>query len=289
MSTASVARVRVVPYSVVFPRLVLTTHCRIQDSVLTVESPSPVLRQHHSPPYGPSPGRDLAGNLLRLYLFPTHHGTTRMGHELYPPENSLYTGHTQEVAQWDISHDLPVPGSSWNNGIRDLHAADRSPPDHGERMYQTDAVQVPWWLRSVSADNSFTSYQTFVSVEGAFPLNTGSLIQQPHPSYDADHFAPTIEPNPSNRFPLSSGFRGPPSTPNQDDVRGEISALWQYLTFDFVRIQRHSIQHSEAIYQILTFTLSLQTSGRMWSPRGNTLRRGIMGSASQLLSWWMVV
>ena len=238
MLTASVTRVR----RSVFPsRLALTSRCQIQDSAI-VTHPADESRflhfgQHHPAPYGPSPRRGPAGDTFHLSPNLTHRGTTHVEHDgWYLIADGPDLVRTQGSVQRENPHGS---SSSWNNVIYVYGppAVDKSPPSLGGFTFPAEdgLSSCP---QSVNAHDPFTNRPNVVSGGGTFPQDAGPLM---YPPYDAVRSAPAIEPSQSNPLQLSSGPQGQSLISNPNYVRSKVSALWQYLTFDFLRIQWHSI------------------------------------------------
>lgn len=218
--TASVAWVRC---SVVFPRLALISHYRIQDSALVTRpadvSRSPGFGQHHPAPYDTSPGRGLVGDTFHLSL--AHRGTSHMEREWYPQADSPDLVRTQGFVQRETPHGH----SAWNNAayVYGRPAVDKSPASLGEFTSPTDDGPSPW-SQSVNTRQPFTYGPNFVSGGGTFPQDAGSRVQLPYSPYYAARSAPAIEPSQSNQPQLSSGSRGPSLISNPNYVSSEISA-----------------------------------------------------------------
>lgn len=283
--TASAARVRFVPYSMIFAH-VLTTHYRIQDSALVMHvadgSRSSDLQRHQSVPYdGSFPGRDAARDIF--HLSPIHRGATNVEHEWYPLVVNPDPVRTQGPVQRDSSHVHFTFASSWNNGIYNPSAADSSLLDVGGFTPPINTGS-PSGPQGVYAHDSFTLYPNPVSREAIFPQDGGPLMQPPCPPYYAARLVPTAEHAMSDQSQSSgSGTQGPPLIVGQNYVRCEMLVPWRYSTFDFLRIHLHSIQHLEAVYPIV-IPLSLQTYGRLWSLRGHMQGREVARNIGRLFS-----
>ena len=249
--TASVTLVRSVPRFMVFSRM-LTAPYQIQDSACVAHgadgSRSLDLQRHHSVQHGP--GRGPARDIFHSFL--THRGATEGEHEWHPPVDNPDPVRTPGPVQRDPSHGLTsVP---YLDSIYNLSVPDGPLPNVGgiTPLANTEFLS---WSQGVYARDSFTSYRNPVypnpvSGETVFPQNRGPLIQS---SYYAARPVFTVEHPQSNRFQLSSsGSQESPLIINPNYVRSEISARWRCLTFDFLIIHRHSIQHSQTSHTIVT-------------------------------------
>ena len=238
----------------VFPRCVLTTHYRIQDSALVIHAGdgSRFSDRHLSAPHGPSPRRGFVQDIF--HSSPTHRGGTSVQQHSQawdPITDNPDLVHTPGLAQRDSSHG---PSVFWNNETCSPPAADNLLPSTGRfrPLIDTESPSLP---HSVYLQDS-TFYPNPVSGGTAFPQNSGPLIQRPRlPNYVACLISPGEYPQ--IQLP-SNGSQGPSVIVDQNYVRCEMSARWRYLTLDIS--QDSMTQHS-------TFGSGPHNSNPSFSPK----------------------